>query len=174
MRKGFKPWDNVARQRRRSRNECDVIDAKSRSFQPRCVVAGSRKIPRYVSFPVHAPPIQRVDKRGSDLVYAAIASTFGNEAAPRSKRAVHGADHPVGWLDPVQDSVAEHSIELFPERQSFGVNNVRVQPKFPGRLNLRRARIDGNNFTAEINQFFRECAVSTTEVKNALTGSGCQ
>jgi hypothetical protein len=36
------------------------------------------------------------------------------------------ADHRVGSLDPVQDSVAEHSIELFPERQSFGVNDVRV------------------------------------------------
>lgn len=81
---------------------------------------------RYVSFPVHAPPIQRVDKRGPDLVHAAIASTFGNEAAIRSKRAVHGVDHPVGSLDPVQDSVAEYSIELFPERQSFGVNDVRV------------------------------------------------
>jgi hypothetical protein len=39
---------------------------------------------------------------------------------------VHCADHAVGSLDPVQDSVAERSIELFPERQSFGVNVARV------------------------------------------------
>jgi hypothetical protein len=69
-----------------------------------------------VSFAIHTSPIQRLHKRRPNLLYAAIASTFGNEAALRSKRAMHGFDHPVGSLDPVQDSVAEHGIELFPER----------------------------------------------------------
>jgi hypothetical protein len=106
-------------------------------------------------------------------MYAAVASTFGNKAPARSKRAVHGGYHRVGAPYPVQHRVVEDRIELFPERQSFSAHHVRVQPKLPRGLDLCSARIDCNYFTLEINQFFRECPVSATQIKNALAGLGC-
>ena len=99
-----------------------------------------------------------------------MAPTFGNEAPAGSQRAVDGRDHRVGVLDPVQHRIAKDGIELISERQRFTVHDVRDQPKLPRGLDLRSARINGHNLTPEIDQLFRQYAVSTTQVKNVLAG----
>jgi hypothetical protein len=99
-----------------------------------------------------------------------MAPTFGNEAPARSQRAEHGCDHRVGALDPVQHCIAKDGIELISERQRFTVHHVRVQPKLLRRLDLRSARINGDDLTPQIDQLFRKHTVSTTQVENALAG----
>jgi hypothetical protein len=72
----------------------------------------------------------------------------------------------------VQNCVAEDGIELFSEWQRFSVYYVRVQSQFPRRLDLRCARIDGDHSALVLDQLFRECPVSATQVENALAGQG--
>ena len=123
-----------------------------------------------MSLAIHAAAVQGLDKCSPDLLHAAIAATFCDEASARFQRAVDGGDHRVGALDPVQHRVAEDGIELRLERQRFAAHHVRVESKLSRGLNLRSARIHGDDFTPQIDQLFREHAVSATQVQNALAG----
>jgi hypothetical protein len=117
------------------------------------------------SFSVHPAPVQGPDECRPDLMHAAIASAFSNKASPWLKRPVNRGDHRIGVLNLVQHCVAEHGIELFPERQGFSAHHMCIQPKCPRGLNLRSAGIDGDNFTPKLNQFFRERPVSAAQLR---------
>jgi hypothetical protein len=79
----------------------------------------------------------------------------------------------------VQYRVAKDGIELIPARQRFAVHDVRVQPKLPRGLDLRSARINGDDLTPEIDQLFRKYAVAAagevTTCRDRWRGSsGCR
>jgi hypothetical protein len=76
-------------------------------------------------------------QRGPDLVDTAVASAFGDEAAPWFERAVNGRDHRVGLVDPMQYRVAEDGIELLLERQILTAHHLRVEAESPRGFYLR-------------------------------------
>src|SRR5262249_41203561 len=137
--KSFQPTNNVARQRRRTWDECNAIDTKPCALQPRGVVVGCRKIPRNASFAVKPPAVQCFDQSSSDFVNATVASTFCNKAPTRFQSTIHSSQHRIGALDPVQHSVAEHGIEFLFVLQLFGVDRECVQAELPCSLDLRNA-----------------------------------
>jgi len=174
LRERLEPVDDVARQGSRSRNQRNAINPEPCTLQARGVVTRSREIPRHASVPINAAAIQSLNQCRLDLAYTAMASAFGHEAPTGFQRAVHGGDHGIGTFYPVQHRVAEHRIELFPERERFGIHHVCIQPKHSRSLDLRSAGIDRDDLTLQIDELFRERPVSTTQVENPFASPGCQ
>jgi hypothetical protein len=85
LRKCFQPAGDIAGQRRRTRDQGDIIDAEPCSFQARRIITGGRKIPRHARLATYPAPVQGLHQCGSNLMDAAIAAALGNEAASWSE-----------------------------------------------------------------------------------------
>ena len=106
----------------------------------------------------------------ANAVHAAEASELRHEPAVRSQGAADALKRRVLIVNPMQNGVAEHSVELPDKRQILDAAHHRFEAAAASAPHLGLARVDRDTGATGLDERLRQRAVATADVEHALAG----
>jgi hypothetical protein len=110
-------------------------------------------------------------QREANVVHTAESSELGHEAAVRPKRAADALKRCALVANPVQDRIAERSVEFVDERQILDAARHRVEAAGTRAAHLRFAGVDADDAATRGNQLFRQRTITAADVEHPLARS---